>query len=102
MKKFKRVMALLLVFAMLLAAMRQQKGGSSAGRKGRNNDRKQKKSQKQKIPLRLHRVQIRYPWIPMEQQTPAIRVASCMFETLVRLDDEGNVALPLQNLGDRG
>ncbi len=59
MKKFTRVLALLLTFIMLTAV-----GCGSNNEKGKATDKKAEK----KTHLQSHRVQIRYLWIHMGQQ----------------------------------
>ena len=84
MKKFTRVLALLLTFIMLTAV-----GCGSNNEKGKATDKKAEKKDTLTIAQSADPVSLD-PYGTTD--TPAIRVANCMFETLVKLDDDGNIA----------
>lgn len=100
MKKFTRVLALLLTFVMLTATGCGSKKEEASAPEGNAETKteataEEKKDAKAETKDTLTIAQSADP-VSLDPygttDTPAIRVASCMFETLVRLDDEGNIA----------
>lgn len=84
MKKLTRVLAFLLIFVMLTVV-----GCGSDKKEGQASEGKAEKKDTLTIAQSADPVSLD-PYGTTD--TPAIRVANCIFETLVKLDDDGNIA----------
>lgn len=93
MKKFNRVLALLLVLAMLAAAGCGGKGKTEEGQAGTGTETGSGAEGGAKDTLTIAQGADPVSLDPYgTTDTPAIRVASCIFETLVTRDDNGEIA----------
>ena len=93
MKKFNRVLALLLVLAMLAAAGCGGKGKTEEGQAGTGTETGSGAEGGTKDTLTIAQGADPVSLDPYgTTDTPAIRVASCIFETLVTRDDNGEIA----------